>query len=170
MGLIESIKRHEGFRNRVYDDATGLPLAPGDVVRGTPTIGYGTTWVNEEMAEELLRAHLVLYEKQVRTRLPWLDKASEEVQDIVLEMAYQMGILGLMQWTNTLGALERRDWAAAIKGLKSSKLAKQAPSRVEDYVAVLRGLAGSDEQNGAPTPGDETWLAKLYRITGWTGG
>ena len=46
-GLLESIKRHEGFRDRVYDDSLGIP-----------TIGFGFAIkdlvLDEDIAEKIL--------------------------------------------------------------------------------------------------------------------
>ena len=40
--LIESIKQHEGFRSKVYDDSLGIP-----------TIGYGFAIKDLELEEDI---------------------------------------------------------------------------------------------------------------------
>ena len=75
--VIAGIIEHEGVRvneeglHVVYDDATGKPLKPGQIPKGTPTIGFGSTVLKDgtkvtsytspittEEAYELARWHL----------------------------------------------------------------------------------------------------------------
>ena len=39
--VADQLKRHEGVRLAVYDDATGKPVHAGDTLVGHPTIGVG---------------------------------------------------------------------------------------------------------------------------------
>ena len=70
--------------------------------------------------------------------LPCLASKPQNVQDTLIEMAYQLGLAGLMGFRHTLSCIEAGDYAQAAKNLKASLLYRQTPKRVEDYIRGLR--------------------------------
>lgn len=135
MNLKESIKVHEGFRSSVY-------LCP----TGHPTVGYGfrvedlstdelalnngmVEPMSPEVADEILEIKIRKFKKQVYNALPWLTYAPMVVQDVLVEMAYQMGINGLLGFKNTLAMIEAGEYERAADNMLKSKWAKQTPKR-----------------------------------------
>ena len=55
-----------------------------------------------ENAEKILDIKLEKLKKTVLSKLPWLSSKPEEIQDVVFEMGYQLGISGLLSFKNTL--------------------------------------------------------------------
>jgi lysozyme len=53
-------------------------------------------------------------------RKPWVEWLDPVRQIAVLNLAFNLGIDGLMQFVNTLGAMQRGDWKAAASGLRNS--------------------------------------------------
>jgi hypothetical protein len=49
--IRDDLKRDEGFRARVYDDATGKDLKPGDTLVGNPTAAYGRNLLGRGLTE-----------------------------------------------------------------------------------------------------------------------
>lgn len=144
MSLIENIKAHEGFRDHIYKDSLGKA-----------TIGYGflvsalsadelalnngkTEPMGKEVADKILNLKLKKLKKRVFQCLPWLESKPQKVQDTLIEMAYQLGLAGLMGFRHTLGCIEAGDYAQAAKNLRESLLYRQTPRRVEDYIRGLR--------------------------------
>ena len=144
MSLIENIKAHEGFRDRIYKDSVGKP-----------TVGYGflvsalspdelklnggrVEPMSRETAEKILNLKIFKLQKRVFQCLPWLESKSEGAQDTLIEMAYQLGLAGLLGFRHTLGCIEAGDYAQAARNLRASLLYRQTPRRVEDYIRGLK--------------------------------
>lgn len=144
MSLIENIKTHEGFSARIYKDSLGKA-----------TIGYGflvatlspdelklnggkTEPMSREVAEKILNLKVSKLKKRLFQCLPWLESKPQNVQDVLTEMAYQLGLAGLMGFRHTLSCIEAGDYAQAAKNLKASLLYRQTPRRVEGYIRGLK--------------------------------
>ena len=144
MSLLENIKAHEGFRDKIYKDSLGKA-----------TIGYGflvaalspdelklnggkVEPISKEVAEKILNLKVAKLQKRVFQCLPWLQSKPQNVQDTLIEMAYQLGLAGLMGFRHTLGCIEAGDYAPATKNLKASLLYRQTPRRVEGYIRGLK--------------------------------
>ena len=144
MSLLENIKAHEGFGARIYKDSVGKP-----------TVGYGflvsalspdelklnggkVEPMSREVAEKILNLKVVKLQKRVFQCLPWLQDKPQGAQDTLIEMAYQLGLAGLMGFRHTLGCIEAGDYAQAARNLRASLLYRQTPRRVEDYIRGLK--------------------------------
>lgn len=144
MSLLENIKAHEGYRREIYKDSVGKP-----------TVGYGflvaalspdelklnggkVEPISKEVAEKILNLKVAKLQKRVFQCLPWLQSKPQNVQDTLIEMAYQLGLAGLMGFRHTLSCIEAGDYAQAAKNLKASLLYRQTPKRVEDYIRGLK--------------------------------
>ncbi len=66
---------------------------------------------------------------ELRRLLPWFDKLDVARQGVLLNMAFQMGVDGLLGFKNTLAMVERGDYTGASAGMLSSLWAKQTPAR-----------------------------------------
>ena len=144
MSLIENIKAHEGFSARIYKDSVGKA-----------TVGYGflvaalspdelklnggkAEPMSREVAEKILNLKVSKLKKRLFQCLPWLESKSQGVQDTLIEMAYQLGLAGLLGFRHTLGCIETGDYAQAARNLRASLLYRQTPKRVEDYIKGLK--------------------------------
>lgn len=122
--LIENIKLNEdaGFKSggKVYVDTEGFE-----------TIGYGTKLpLTQEECELLLRHRLNKVLSEVNSNFYDLE-APEEVCNILYEMAYQLGLGGLLKFKNMIKALYNRDYKTASLEMKDSLWYFQTPNRVE---------------------------------------
>ena len=144
MNLKESIKIHEGFRSSVY-------LCP----TGHPTVGYGfrvadlsadelalnagvVEPMSKEVAEKILDIKITKFKKQVYNALPWLTYAPMDIQDALCEMAYQMGVAGLLGFKNTLALIKERRYREAAENMLKSKWATQTPKRAKQIANLVR--------------------------------
>jgi lysozyme len=147
--LLSRIKRHEGAvrsgdRHVVYDDATGQPIVPGTTVQGNPTIGYGRlvtggNGISEQEAEELLRNDVASVRAQLDRRLPWWrQKLDTTRRQAVLEMAFNLGVGGLLSFKNMLAALEAGDYETAATEALDSRWAQQVGHRANNIAERIR--------------------------------
>ena len=144
MSLIENIKAHEGFRDHIYKDSVGkatvgygflvAALSPDEIALN----GGKIEPMSRETAEKILNLKVAKLQKRVFQCLPWLESKPQSVQDTLIEMAYQLGLAGLMGFRHTLGCIEAGDYAQAARNLRASLLYRQTPKRVEDYIKGLK--------------------------------
>ena len=128
--LIESIKLHEGFKSKPYPD----PIHGWDV----PTFGHGLTYITEAESEMIVRNRVETIREELGVRKPFFKTLTESRQNALIEMAYQLGVGGLMQFKKMWAAIEARDFDAARTEALDSRWAAQTPDRANSVVEKLR--------------------------------
>ena len=133
--LIDRIKHHEGFRSKVYK-----------CTQGYDTIGYGFAIkdlvMSEDIAEQILMEKVQKLIERVKKKFPWLEMAPYEVQGVLVEMSYQMGLSGLCKFKNALKYMEFHNWGKAADEMLMSRWNSQTPKRAKELSDIIRGLDG----------------------------
>lgn len=126
--IAERLKIEEGYSATPYRDSKGIW-----------TIGYGTniTTISRDEAEWLLQHRLSLAADAVLTALPWAETLDDARLSVVVNMAYNMGIVVLLQFHNTLAAIQRGDWQAAHDGMLASDWHKDVGVRAERLADIM---------------------------------
>lgn len=123
--LLEQLKRHEGFRSKVYKCPVGYL-----------TIGYGrnleTNGITKEEAEYLLQKDVEKIEKKLLEKLPWMSELEEPRRAVLINMAFNLGITGLLKWKNTLECIKEGEYMAAATSIRQSKYARQVGNRAKE--------------------------------------
>ena len=131
--LLNRIKHHEGYRKSVYK-----------CTEGYDTIGYGFAIkdleLDEDIAEEILLRKVEKLIKRVRSKFDWLDSVPREVQGVLVEMSYQMGLSGVSKFKKALHAMQMFQWKLAATELLDSRWAKQTPNRAKELSNIIRSL------------------------------
>lgn len=128
MSLLEKIKNSEGFRSRPYKCS-----------RGVWTFGHGLTYITEEESEQLVKNRIESLTFQIDNLL-----RSEEIsiddtrKEVLIEMAYQLGVKGLSKFYRMLKALRDMDYDTAADEMLNSLWAKQTPQRCKRLSEVMR--------------------------------
>ena len=129
---VEStLKKEEGFRSHPYPDT-----------RGNLTIGYGTNiseGITLDEAEFLLTERLRRTGKDLAIEWPPYKSQPERVRAALLDMAYQIGVEGLMEFKEMLTALERGDYTTARAQALDSSWARETPKRARRVLALFVG-------------------------------
>jgi lysozyme len=142
--VIQRLKVHEGFRSEIYKDHLG-----------NPTIGYGFLvavlddadeyegqvkrdgWITEETGEIILRNKVIRLANLIRRHMEWYDQMPEGVQDVIVEMCYQMGLHGFLSFRCTINAMKKRRFAEAKKFMLNSKWSMQTPARANELADIV---------------------------------
>ena len=127
----------------------GYRASPYHCSEGCPTIGIGTKigpknaslelyqfTVTEESAKQLLADEVNKKRTELMKR-EWFVGLDVVRSDIVLSMAYQLGISGLLKFKKMISAIEKEDWEEASAQAVDSRWAKQTPKRAHRHAAVL---------------------------------
>ena len=122
MTLKELLMRDEGLRLKVYTDSTGHL-----------TIGFGrnVSQVGISLAEaELLLDHdIQRTTADVLAALPWTMGLDDARRDALINMAFNLGIGGLLGFHKMLAACQAGDWATAGLEALNSDWARQVGPR-----------------------------------------
>lgn len=125
------LKPEEGYRQFPYKDTVGKI-----------TIGYGFNLTDiglyPEESEFMLkfRTHKALTD--VLSHLPWSQSLTEGRRVVLTDMAYNLGIGGLMAFKTFLGALESMDYDKAADAMLNSLWAKQVGNRAIKLSDMIR--------------------------------
>lgn len=74
----------------------------------------------------------------LRDALPWFDNINDQRKAVLLNMAFQMGVSGLLKFKNTLASVEAGDFEDAAARMLKSKWAQQTPVRAKEMAAQMR--------------------------------
>jgi lysozyme len=131
--LDEEIDSDEQMRLVVYDDATGKPLHPGMTLIGHPTIGDGraldVNGISKDEAKILRRNDTSRIAGELSERLHWFDDLDAVRQRVLANMAFNLGVAGLIQFHQTLTFTQNGNYAAAADEMLKSQWAKQVGER-----------------------------------------
>ena len=132
MSVIESIVKHEGFRSKPYPD----PIKGWDV----PTFGHGLTHIAVDESRRLVENRVSEIMHQLDMRLPFYRELPNAAQDVLIEMAYQLGIAGLLKFKDTLKALSAGKYRTASAEMLDSIWASQTPRRAKTLSDRIKAL------------------------------
>ena len=131
--IVDHLRKEEGTVLHAYQDHLGYwTIGVGRLIDAKKGGG-----ISEAEAEYLLMNDIAKVQLQLDDRIPWWRGLSEVRQCVLVSMAFQMGIGGLMSFKNTLGAIERGDWARAAAGMRASKWHTQTPARAGRLAAAM---------------------------------
>ena len=78
-------------------------------------------------------------EKQLLDEIPEIYSALDEVRkSVLLNMCFNLGIGGLLEFNNTLAFIAAGDWERAANGMLASKWAKQVGRRAIELSELMR--------------------------------
>ena len=115
--------------------------------RGHWTTGVGHKLINGEMlisdvmCDALLELDMGTAIRAAYQLIPDLDTHHEEVQQIVANMAFNLGYAGLSKFKATLAAIKARDYHKAADQMVKSLWYRQTKSRAVRLVARMRAVA-----------------------------
>lgn len=140
--VLDILRREEGTRTAVYDDATGKPVVPGYVMKGHPTIGIGRALDVKGISDKEIEFLLSNDVEELLQKVPALvsnwQKLSTSRKAVLVCMAFQMGVVGLKGFKNTLADIGRGDYASAATRMLQSKWAEQTPARAKRMADLMR--------------------------------
>ncbi|MEC4725817.1 glycoside hydrolase family protein [Shewanella sp. D64] len=119
----------------------GMMLKPYRCTAGKNTIGVGRNLddvgISQEEALMMLANDIERLELRLSYRLPWIATLSESQQLVLLNMAFNLGVGGLLRFKNMLAALERQDISSTQHEMLNSRWAGQVGKRCDDLVKMI---------------------------------
>lgn len=128
--LFNMLKRHEALKLKPYKDTEGLL-----------TIGIGrcldTKGITTLEAEYLCNNDIASCMADLRTHLIWFDKLDSVRQDVLMDMCFNLGIVGLLKFHNTLTLIEQGKYTEASNEMLNSEWAKQVGDRAVELSYMM---------------------------------
>ena len=137
--LMESVKKHEGYRNKVYLDTLGKRtvgvghLCVEDFWEADKE--YEEKFLMEILADDLQNAIKGARELKEEHSCTDID---EIAQEILVEMVFQLGKNGVSKFRNMWKALAEKNYIGASFEMLDSKWAKQTPNRAKSMAELMK--------------------------------
>ena len=139
--LLASVKKHEGYRNKVYLDTLGKR-----------TVGVGHLcvedfWEDDKEYEE--KFLMTILEHDLQTAIKGAkDLMSENgcndideiAEELIIEMIFQLGKTGVSKFRNMWKHLSAFEYSSAASEMLDSRWAKQTPNRAQAMSAQMASL------------------------------
>ena len=139
--LLESVKKHEGYRNKVYLDTLGKR-----------TVGVGHLcvedfWEDDKEYEEkflmdILKKDLQEAIKGARELMEERDclEIDDKAEELLIEMVFQLGKTGVSKFKNMWKALAEKNYIGASYEMLDSRWAKQTPNRAKAMAKTMKEI------------------------------
>ena len=139
--LLESVKKHEGYRNKVYLDTLGKR-----------TVGVGHLcvedfWEDDKEYEE--KFLMTILEHDLQTAIKGAKELMEEhgcadideqAEEILIEMVFQLGKNGVSKFKNMWKALAEKNYIGASYEMLDSRWSKQTPNRAKAMAKTMKEI------------------------------
>lgn len=120
--MTRQLRLHEGERLKIYRCTSGKW-----------SIGVGRNLedrgITREEAAYLLNNDIDAEWRDLVRALPWVAGLDEVRQRVLLDMSFNMGLVGLLGFKNTLATIRAGDYAKAAAMMLDSRWAKQVGQR-----------------------------------------
>ena len=139
--LKDSVKQHEGYRNKVYLDTLGKR-----------TVGVGHLCVedfweddkeyDEKFLMEILQKDLQQAIRGARSLMEEHGCAdiNEKAEELLIEMVFQLGMTGVSKFRNMWKALAEKNYIGASYEMLDSRWAKQTPNRAKAMAKTMKEI------------------------------
>ncbi len=132
--LLSQLEEHEGFRSSAYQDSEGwLTIGIGRLIDKRKGGG-----ISKAEALILLENDVKRFTAQLDQKLPWWRSLSDVRQRVLVDMAFNLGVPGLLGFKNTLRAIHEGRFEDAAAGMLASKWATQVGARAHRLARMMR--------------------------------
>jgi lysozyme len=134
--LTQQLKRDEGVRSTAYKDSLGyLTIGVGRLI-DERRIGAG---LRKDEIDYLLANDINDRIEQLQKKLgQWFTNLDQVRQGALLNMAFQLGVDGVLSFKNTLSLIEQGNYEGAAQQMLLSKWAQQTPNRANRVAEQIK--------------------------------
>lgn len=135
---IENVKR------RLIEEE-GLKLFPYRCTANKLTLGVGRNiedrGISDITAMQMLEEDIALCVNELERNISWWSEAPDGLQEVLIDLCFNMGISKLMLFTKTLQYLGSGEMVKAADELLNSRYATMVPNRAKRNADIIRSYA-----------------------------
>lgn len=133
--LTTQLRRDEGVKPTAYQDHLGFwTIGVGRLIDPRKP-GAG---LRPDEIDYLLRNDIQDRINALRKALPWFDDLTEPRQGVLVNMAFQLGTAGLLEFKKTLALIQNGEYSSAALQMMVSKWAQQTPERARRLAEQMK--------------------------------
>lgn len=135
------LRNEEGVKHQPYQDHLGYWTIGVGHLTDERKGGSLPEWAQAELdrtgrlsdasVDKLLEDDIIKVVNQLEDKIWWSVNLDPVRYTVLLDMAFQMGINGLLGFKNTLAMIENDDYDRAADGMLNSLWARQTPNRAK---------------------------------------
>jgi len=130
--LREQLKVDEGVKYEIYKDHLGYPtfgighlITEDDPEHGEPD----GKEISEDRVNEVFATDVAKFVSESKILFPDLDELPDVAQQVIVNMAFNMGRPRLSKFKNFIAGVNDRDWTRAAEEMMDSRWATQVGDR-----------------------------------------
>lgn len=136
--LCAELSRDEGRRKDKYCDVKGIETCGiGHNIQSFPLPSWWAFPLTDAQIDQLYRVDIRQIVSCMDRKLPWWRKLDEVRQHVLLNIAFNVGVNGLVNFKKMLAAAKVGDWKNAKAELLDSEAARLLPQR---YVRLAKRI------------------------------
>ncbi len=125
MNIVDQLRRDEGESPTCYQDHLGYwTIGVGRMIDARKSGG-----LRPDEVAYLLNNDIISRREALKDALPFFAELSSARQGVLINMAFNMGVAGLLKFKQMLAAVEAQHWGIAAKEMLDSNWARQVPKR-----------------------------------------
>ncbi len=129
--LAEQLEKHEGLRLKPYTDTVGKL-----------TLGIGRNLEDKGITEQealfMLNNDVDYFYKKLVKELPWIVNLNDARQNVLVNMAFNLGVGGLLSFKSMLSCVVNMNFDGASEEMLNSKWARQVGNRSVELAEQMR--------------------------------
>ncbi|MBB3258243.1 lysozyme [Paraburkholderia bannensis] len=139
IALLEAeLRRDEGVRYSIYRDTAGIPtVGVGHNCQISPLPAGWVCPLTDDQVNQLMTNDITSTLAKLDFNLPWWSGLDEVRQRVIANMAFNMGISGLLTFRNTLTNIKLGYYTAAATGMRASLWARQVGVRSQRLAQAM---------------------------------
>ena len=142
--LREQLKIDEGVKYEIYKDHLGYPtfgighlITEDDPEHGEPD----GTEISEDRVNEVFESDVAKFVSEAKILFSDLDELPDVAQQVIVNMAFNMGRPRLSKFKNFIAGVNDRDWVRAAEEMMDSRWANQVGARATRLRNLILTLA-----------------------------
>jgi len=130
----DQLRRHESEVLHAYQDHLGFwTIGVGRLIDKRKGGG-----ISKDESDYLLTNDINSRLADLNAKLPWFNTLNDPRKAVLLNMSFQLGMAGLLNFRNTLNKIQDGDFGGAADNMLKSKWAEQTPKRAQEMAEQMR--------------------------------